>query len=186
MRDITDRKKIEEELVKLSVTDPLTELANRRYFYIQAEHIFNKTNEPNTLAVIMMDIDHFKQVNDRLGHAAGDAILRQLAERLNHTLRSADILARYGGEEFIILLPRTSSTEAELIVKRLWQVITEKPFHFDNKPICVTVSIGVAELNENIENLDMLIRCADQALYQSKQAGRNQWTIWKDETMEKS
>ena len=182
MRDITDRKKIEEELVKLSVTDPLTGLANRRYFYIQAEHIFNNTNEPNTLAVIMMDIDHFKQVNDRLGHAAGDAILRQLAERLNHVLRSADILARYGGEEFIILLPRTSSNEVELIVNRLWQFVTERPFHFDNKPICVTVSIGVAELNENIENLDMLIRCADQALYQAKQAGRNQWAIWKDQT----
>ena len=184
MRDITDRKKIEEELVKLSVTDPLTEIANRRYFYIQAEQIFNHTQMLNALAVVMLDVDHFKQVNDRFGHAAGDAILRQLAKRLHQNLRPTDILARYGGEEFVILLPRTASHEAEQIVARLWQAVSGNPFHVDNEVIPVTISIGIAEHNESVENIDTLMRHADEALYQAKQAGRNRWVIWKDKTGE--
>lgn len=182
IRDITERKQIEEELVKLSITDPLTEIANRRYFYIQAEQIFNRTQVPNTLAAIMIDVDHFKQVNDRFGHAAGDAILRQLAGRLNQNLRPTDILARYGGEEFVILLPRTSSNEAKQIVERLWQAVSGKPFIFEHELIPVTISIGVAELGERVEDLDTLMRHADEALYQAKQAGRNQWVIWKNKT----
>lgn len=179
MRDITERKKIEEELVKLSVTDPLTEIANRRYFYIQAEQIFNRTQAPNMLAILMLDIDHFKQINDRLGHAAGDSILRQLAERLNQNLRPTDILARYGGEEFVILLPRTPSNEAEQITKRLWQAVNGRPFNVDNELVPVSISIGVAELSENTEDIDTLMRHADEAMYQAKQAGRNKWVVWK-------
>ncbi len=181
MRDITERKKIEEELVKLSVTDPLTEIANRRYFYIQAEQIFNRTQAPNMLAILMLDIDHFKLINDRLGHAAGDSILRQLAERLNQNLRPTDILARYGGEEFVILLPRTPSYEAELIAKRLSQAMNEMPFHVGRDSVSVTISIGVAELTDDIENLDTLMHHADEAMYQAKQAGRNRWVVWKSE-----
>ncbi len=184
IRDITDRKKIEEELVKLSITDPLTEIANRRYFYIQAEQIFNRAPGSNTLAVIMLDIDHFKQINDRLGHAAGDAILRQLAERLHQNLRPTDILARYGGEEFVILLPRTRQPEAEQIAKRLWQAMNELPFSFGDNSVTVTISIGVAELSEEMENLDTLMRYADKALYLAKQAGRNQWAVWNGKTGE--
>ncbi len=182
IRDITQRKQIEEELVKLSITDPLTEIANRRYFYIQAEQLFNHKQIPNTLAAIMMDVDHFKQVNDNYGHAAGDAILRQLARRLYESLRPTDILARYGGEEFAILLPRTSLYEAEHVAKRLWGAINEKPFSFENHLVPVTISIGVSVLSADMENLDMLMRHADEALYQAKQAGRNQWVIWGNKT----
>ena len=184
MRDITERKKIEEELVKLSVTDPLTEIANRRYFFIQAEQIFNRTHTPNPLAIIMLDVDHFKQVNDQFGHAAGDAVLRQLAERLNRHLRPTDILARYGGEEFVILLPRTPLRDAEMVAKRLWQAMNEEPFIAMGISIRATVSIGIAELTENIEDLDTLMRHADEALYQAKQAGRNQWVVWKSKASE--
>jgi|GEM_PF-832245 len=179
IRDITERKLIEEELVKLSVTDPLTEIANRRYFYIQAEQIFNRAQLPNTLAVLMLDIDYFKQVNDKYGHAIGDAVLRQLANRLNQNLRPTDILARYGGEEFIILLPRTPSNETEEIAKRLWFVVGDKPFDTKKESVHVTISIGAAELDEDTHDLDTLMRHADEALYQSKRAGRNQWTLWK-------
>jgi diguanylate cyclase (GGDEF)-like protein len=138
----------------------------------------------NALAVVMLDVDHFKQVNDRFGHAAGDAILRQLAKRLHQNLRPTDILARYGGEEFVILLPRTASHEAEQIVARLWQAVSGNPFHVDNEVIPVTISIGIAEHNESVENIDTLMRHADEALYQAKQAGRNRWVIWKDKTGE--
>lgn len=184
IRDITQRKQIEEELVKLSVTDPLTGIANRRYFYIQAEHIFAHKQKPDALAVIMLDIDYFKQVNDRFGHAAGDAVLRQLAERLHQNLRPTDILARYGGEEFAILLPRTSLHEAELVAKRIWMSINKESFFAENEYIPVTISIGVSVLSEDVENLDTLMRYADEALYQAKQAGRNRWVVWKNKTNE--
>ncbi len=179
MRDITERRKIEDELVKLSISDPLTELANRRYFYIQAEHIFSRPQRPDDLAILMLDIDRFKQVNDTYGHAAGDTVLRQLADRLNQHLRPRDILARYGGEEFVILLPRTPSDEAEHIAKRLCQSVGSKSFEIENESIRVTISIGVAELDEETQDLDKLMRNADQALYQAKQAGRDQWAVWK-------
>jgi len=179
IRDITERKKIEEELVKLSVTDPLTEVANRRYFYIQAEMIFKRSQQPlDALAVLMLDIDHFKQVNDSFGHIAGDAILRQVAGRLSKSMRPTDILARYGGEEFIILLPRTTIREAEQIAQRIWQAVSETPFDFENKLIPITVSIGIAGLSKDIQDLDAITRCADEAMYQAKQAGRNQWKTW--------
>ncbi|MBI5964659.1 MAG: diguanylate cyclase [Chloroflexi bacterium] len=179
IRDITERRKVEDELVKLSISDPLTELANRRYFFIQAEQIFSRPQRPDDLAILMVDIDHFKVVNDTYGHAAGDTVLRQLANRLNQHLRPRDILARYGGEEFVILLPRTPSNEAEQIAKRLCKSVGSKPFEVDRDSIHVTLSIGVAELEEDTQGLDNLMRYADQALYQAKQAGRNQWAIWK-------
>ncbi len=179
IRDITEQKQIEEELIKLSVTDPLTEVSNRRHFYIQAEHIFSHIQPPDTLAILMLDIDHFKQVNDRYGHAAGDVILRQLAKRINQKLRPTDILARYGGEEFVILLPRTSSEEAEQITKRIWQAVKTKPFDSENRSIPITVSIGIAELSKEASDLDTLMRYADDALYHAKQTGRNRWMIWK-------
>ncbi|MBK8615650.1 MAG: diguanylate cyclase [Anaerolineales bacterium] len=180
MRDITERKQIEEELVKLSITDPLTEVSNRRYFYIQAEQIFNRIQHPSdALAILMLDIDHFKQVNDTHGHGAGDAILHQLANRLKQNLRPTDILARYGGEEFVILLPRTPNSESALIAERLWRAMEEDSFKIGNKTIQVTISIGVANLDQDTQDIDALMRHADQALYQAKQAGRNQIKIWK-------
>jgi diguanylate cyclase (GGDEF)-like protein len=154
-------------------------VANRRYFYIQAEQIFKRTRQPlDALAVLMLDIDHFKQVNDSFGHIAGDAILRQVAGRLSKSMRPTDVLARYGGEEFIILLPRTAIREAEQIAQRIWQAVSEMPFSFENTLIRVTVSIGVAGLSKDIQDLDTITRCADEALYQAKQAGRNQCKTW--------
>lgn len=178
IRDITEQKRIEEELVKLSVTDPLTEISNRRYFFMQADHILNRTHIPDTLAILMLDIDYFKQVNDKFGHTCGDAVLRQLTKRLQENLRPTDILARYGGEEFVILLPRTSPKEIEQITKRLWQVIGNQPFEVGREIIPITISIGVARLNKDTSDLNALISHADEALYQAKQAGRNQWITW--------
>ncbi|HMV30400.1 MAG TPA: sensor domain-containing diguanylate cyclase, partial [Anaerolineales bacterium] len=186
MRDITERKKIEEELVKLSVTDPLTEIANRRYFYIQAEQIFGRTQPPNTLAVIMLDVDYFKKLNDRYGHAAGDSVLRQIAVRLQASLRPTDILARYGGEEFVILLPRTLPYEAEQVARRLWEAIYSPAFHFEGEEIFVTISVGIASSDSSTDSLDMLMRHADEALYHAKHGGRNQWVVWGNRGSEKT
>ena len=178
IRDVTERKKIEEELIKLSITDSLTEISNRRYFYIRSEQVFNRLVFPDTASILMIDVDFFKQVNDTYGHAAGDAVLRQLAERLNQNIRPTDILARYGGEEFVIFLPRTSTKEAEQIANRLWQTINSEPFKFKTELIQVTISIGIAESTSDIHNFDVLMRHADEALYLAKQAGRNQWAVW--------
>ena len=99
-------------------------------------------------------------------------------------MRPTDILARYGGEEFVLLLPRTRQPEAEQIAKRLWQAMNELPFSFGDNSVTVTISIGVAELSEEMENLDTLMRYADKALYLAKQAGRNQWAVWNGKTGE--
>lgn len=185
MRDITEHMKIEEELVKLSVTDPLTEVANRRYFYMQAEQIFNRTQTPNTLAVVMVDVDYFKKLNDRYGHAAGDAVLRQMAARLQASLRPTDILARYGGEEFVVLLPRTLPDEAEQVARRLSEAIRFPAFQFDGEEISVTISIGVASSDASTDSLDTLMRHADGALYHAKHGGRNRWVVWGRQSSEK-
>ena len=179
IRDITDHKEIEDELVKLATTDPLTGLANRRYFYSHAENIFSHAQQPSdSLAVMVLDIDNFKYINDTYGHAVGDNVLIQLAGRLNQSIRPTDILARIGGEEFALLLPRTFSIGTEMIAERILHAVGDKPFEVEKEKIQITVSIGVAELDSGIQDLDTLIRYADQALYKAKQGGRNQWMVW--------
>ena len=179
IRDVTEHKKIEMELIKLATTDPLTGLANRRYFYTHAENIFKRAQQPSdSLAVMVLDIDNFKYINDTYGHAVGDIVLIQLACRLNQSIRPTDILARVGGEEFALLLPRTFSIGTEMIAERILHAVGDKPFEAEKEKIHITVSIGVAELSRSVQDLDTLIRYADQALYKAKQGGRNQWMVW--------
>lgn len=180
IRDITDRRKAEQELERLATTDPLTGLLNRRQFFKEADVIFTRAqHHPYELAVFLLDIDHFKDVNDNYGHATGDAALREVAKRLHDNVRPTDVVGRYGGEEFTILLPRTNITEACQIAGRLCIVFAEKPITVYGEDIYLTVSIGVAGLNEDISTLDELLQHADQALYASKEAGRNRWSEWR-------
>ncbi len=179
IRDITEQHQIEQELVQLAITDALTSLPNRRHFLSQAEQIFARSAQPPySLALMMLDLDHFKNVNDEYGHAAGDRVLCEVARVLGENLRSNDLLARMGGEEFAILLPRTRNPEAKQIGDRLCQIMERTPFHVNGHDLHMTVSIGLAVLDETISDLDELFSRADKALYAAKQAGRNRCVEW--------
>ena len=175
-RDITQRKKAEEKLRTLAITDPLTGLFNRRHFFILAKKYFQqaqRTRDP--LSALMIDIDRFKSVNDSLGHAAGDQVLKEIADLLTKSFRSGDVLSRFGGEEFVVLMSDTPQEIARSRAERLCQTVSTYQFLHGGKPVSLTISVGVATLNFKMEQtIDNLIDHADQALYKAKQAGRNQ------------
>lgn len=172
--DITARKVAEAKLEQLAVTEPLTGLLNRRGFFLEAEKIYTRSHRPPyELAALMMDIDHFKNVNDRYGHQSGDAVLREIAARLRDNLRPTDIIARYGGEEFVALLPRTSLDNLTQITRRLNAAVREQPIEYNSINISITISIGAIMLTDESRSLDELLTQADQAMYQAKAAGRD-------------
>ncbi len=155
----------------MALTDELTGLNNRRAFFEHGQTLSNFC-ERNQLpmSVVMIDADHFKQINDRHGHAAGDAVLRNLAGQLKRSLRKSDVCGRMGGEEFAMLLLNTPLAEATALAERFCQSYAAAPTRDDGAEIANTVSIGVASGGYDI---DHLLHCADEALYQAKGAGRN-------------
>jgi diguanylate cyclase (GGDEF)-like protein/PAS domain S-box-containing protein len=176
--DITERKHAEQELKRLAITDSLTGLFNRRHFFLLAEQVFARANTPPyELALLMIDIDHFKHINDQYGHAAGDECLRETTRCIQEYLRPTDIAGRYGGEEFIVLLPRVTTKEACQIADRICSGIAAKPIEIGNQSISITVSIGVAEMDETTSSLDALVQSADKAMYEAKHAGRNRFAF---------
>ncbi len=178
--DITERKRAEQELELLAITDPLTGLSNRRHFFAQAESLFARLNKPHfELAVVMIDIDHFKTVNDHHGHAVGDDVLHEVARRIQINLRSTDILGRYGGEEFSIILSRINQQEIHQIADRLRSAIAGEAIRIGETDISVTISMGIATLDSPATPFSILLQHADQALYAAKQAGRNCWVLWR-------
>lgn len=154
-------------------TDSLTGLYNRRHFMDEASQAFARARRSgNPLTVAIADLDHFKAVNDSQGHAAGDLVLKSVAERIRDTLRQTDIYCRYGGEEFAFVFPDTSLAEACVLANRLREAVATMPFKLhahDAQP--VTISIGMVEVQDM--NLDMALNRADQAMYSAKAAGRN-------------
>ncbi len=177
--DVTARKAAEAKLEELAVTDPLTGLLNRRGFFQEAEQLYERSmHPPYLLAALMMDIDHFKNVNDQYGHQAGDAVLREIAARICASLRPTDLVARYGGEEFVALLPRASRLTLEQIASRLNAAIREQPVEYEGRKIAVTISIGGAMLTAGSRSLDELLTQADQAMYRAKDRGRDCAVIW--------
>ena len=168
-----------EDLNRLAITDSLTGLWNRRHFFTRAETEFMQASGGSgPLSLLMLDVDHFKQVNDTHGHVAGDQILTELAQICLHSLRKSDLLARYGGEEFVFLLPNTSLEEALIVADRLRGTIALNQFATNAGPIHLTASIGMACYQEPHERLEQLLDQADQALYLAKQAGRNQIQVY--------
>ncbi|NTW12389.1 MAG: diguanylate cyclase, partial [Anaerolineales bacterium] len=163
-----------EQAYYLSVIDPLTELTNRRHFFEAARFEFERTHRyPRTLSVMMIDIDHFKNINDTHGHAVGDAALREVAARIKRSVRTVDIVARYGGEEFIVLMPETGLQKAGQVAERVRRSVANNPIADGNTSVTATLSIGVAEMDDKSRNIDQLIVYADKALYEAKAAGRN-------------
>jgi len=181
-RDITERKQAEEKLNILATTDDLTGLWNRRFFIHAVRQEIERVKRYNNqsfslmildIALMILDIDHFKIVNDTHGHAAGDAVLQHLSSTLKSCLRQVDIPGRIGGEEFGILLPDTDLENAVLLAERLRRVIEKSPANFEGKEIFFTVSIGITAFDQWISSVDELLKLADEALYQAKAKGRN-------------
>lgn len=200
IQDITERKQSEDALRQAKVeleaknqelyqayvreqllarTDTLTGINNRRYFFEVAVHEFNAAvRYGHPLSAIMFDIDHFKELNDTYGHQAGDDMLRSLAQLARQHLRDADILARYGGEEFVILLPYTKLKQACLVAERIREKVSTFRLAVNGAEIGITLSLGVAEFDEQTDSLDKLIQRADQAMYEAKSGGRNRTLVF--------
>jgi diguanylate cyclase (GGDEF)-like protein len=179
--DITSRKHAEQQL-QLAMereqlaahTDELTGLFNRRHFFSIAAPLFESARRyGRPLSVAMLDLDHFKRVNDRYGHQVGDLCLRHLAVIASGHLRAADQLARYGGEEFVLLLPDTDARQAYSLTERIRSAVASSTVNGEQGVIRLTLSAGIAGIDAADENIEQLIRRADLALYAAKAAGRN-------------
>ena len=168
--DISDLKRVEDELRALSVTDVLTGVYNRRYFQERLKAELSRVHRHGgELSVIMLDIDHFKRINDQFGHAMGDHVLQGLCQRINQRLRQDDVFCRLGGEEFMVLCPNATGENAHALALELWQVLRGEPIEGVG---VVTASFGVASWRP-VEGGDSLLLRADSGVYAAKQAGRD-------------
>jgi len=166
-----------EASVSMAALDELTKLHNRRYLTTYLKREFERSRQTGKpLSLIILDVDHFKKVNDGHGHAVGDVVLVELGKRMLQLTRSSDLPARYGGEEFVVVMPETDPTVARAVAERLRHGVAEKPFEAvkDNLLLDITISVGVANLTDDVETPDDLFRLADDALYKAKAGGRNQ------------
>ena len=171
-----------QKLENISRTDGLTGLLNRKAWETNLIQEFERLQRyPEDAIVIIFDIDHFKKVNDGHGHPAGDEVIRQTAYITTQCERKTDVIGRYGGEEYVIFLPHTKVDDALKIAERIRTTIEKTPAFYEGTEINYTVSLGIAEFNKAFTSQTAWIDAADQALYQSKQGGRNRTTIYKPE-----
>ncbi|HEB98661.1 MAG TPA: diguanylate cyclase [Thiotrichales bacterium] len=165
---------------ELSRTDHLTQLHNRGYWEGRVEEEFRRvqrSGRPSSL--VMFDIDHFKKINDGYGHPAGDEVIRSTAQALRDSIRATDIAGRYGGEEFGVVLLDSAAEDAAQVAERLRQRIEALEVRYQDFRIRYTISLGVAGVNEEMSSHEAWIDCADQALYEAKEGGRNQVVIYR-------
>ena len=163
-----------EEIYRLSTVDGLTQIYNKRYFLENLERELSRARRyDRPLALVMFDIDHFKQCNDTFGHRAGDFILRELSDLVRERARKVDVVARYGGEEFALILPEIELKGAQSFAEKLRILVEATPFNFEGRKIPVTISVGVADLTPDVATYDDLIKRADARLYKAKSSGRN-------------
>lgn len=167
-----------EAIYQLAIRDGLTEIFNKRKFGDELEREFDRARRhQRPLSMVLFDVDHFKNVNDSYGHLCGDSVLQQICRRVASELRTEQLFARVGGEEFGILNPETALDGAAAMAERLRASIADRVFGFDGLEIVVTCSFGVAELSAEMAAPDELFEVSDQALYRSKQEGRNRVTL---------
>lgn len=162
-----------EEVYQLATQDALTELCNRRHFNeLLDKELARAARHQRAFSLCIIDIDLFKKVNDNYGHIEGDGVLRRIADVIRNHARVEDVAARIGGEEFAVLFPETNVADAHSICERLRQAVARIPFHFDKIDASVTISIGIAGIQDQDTRVTIMAR-ADQALYQAKNKGRN-------------
>ena len=178
-RDITDRRDYEAELHRLAEVDELTGLPNRRAFLaVLAEHLASRRREDSRGALLVLDLDRFKELNDTLGHAVGDRVLVQAARAMEERLRSTDCLGRLAGDEFAVLLPRANEGQAEQVARALGERLREEALPTTRGVSQVSASIGVVPLSGGAgASVDRALQCADDAMYAAKAAGRDQWLL---------
>jgi diguanylate cyclase (GGDEF)-like protein len=164
-----------EEIYRLTIMDALTEIYNKRYLFEFLEReLARSARYSRPLALVLFDIDHFKEVNDKLGHLGGDFTLRELAARVRERIRREELFSRYGGDEFAVVLPETTLEGAITIAERIRTLVADTPFQYEDHTFSVTVSLGVATTSgEEGLNPAELLRRADERLYQAKHDGRN-------------
>jgi diguanylate cyclase (GGDEF)-like protein len=183
----TELKKAMKSLSDSSNRDGLTGIYNRRYLEQRLSAEFDRCRRyHDQFSFVLFDLDHFKRINDTYGHLAGDEVLCVVSQHINSLLRSVDVMGRYGGEEFGIILPATPMRSALILAERIRQAIEQAPVAYKEIAIPVTVSIGIAEFEQDAPNYEHLIGCADRALYHGKENGRNQVTCYTPELESKA
>jgi len=195
VREITERKQMEADLQKANeayqalhailreqaTRDSLTGLYNRRYFNETIERELARAMRENLpVSVMIMDIDLFKQINDSYGHAFGDEALRVLSSLINTNVRAGDIAYRYGGDEFVIVLPGAGIETTKHRAEMICQAFNATPIHDGGKELAATISVGISNYPKHGDDGDAIMRCADSALYQAKQDGRNHVRVWQE------
>lgn len=179
LKEIEQRKLLERELKHQAITDPLTGLFNRRHF----EELYHRERERarrqgTPLMLVMVDLDHFKQVNDRYGHDSGDRVLRHVAAYFKDGLRQTDVIGRLGGEEFMLLLPDTECSEAQAMIERVRSGLAERTIKVGSEEeISVTATFALVAVQPEKDSLDLALKAVDQALYRGKDEGRNRLVI---------
>lgn len=182
--DITDRKLLKDELSERATRDALTGLLDRgEGTRLLDEEIVRARRYQRPLALLWIDLDHFKQVNDKMGHMAGDAVLRGFSQLLSSKVRQVDLVSRFGGEEFVVVLPEMDATQAQQSAERLRQLVESMPLQLEGgRSVSLTMSVGVAIFPDHGADAPQLIAAADRAMYQAKAAGRNRVVMASSET----
>ncbi|MBE8168776.1 MAG: diguanylate cyclase [Shewanella sp.] len=172
---------VNQTLEHLSQTDELTQLNNRRHWQYCMEREFERFSRYNSASsLVMLDIDHFKSINDRFGHQVGDVVIQRVAHMLSQSLRETDCAGRYGGEEFAVVLANTDSKDAMNFTERLRKQIEQVEFTAEGETFHVTISFGICDLNDSIKDSISWLSFADKALYRAKLNGRNRSVIYRD------
>ncbi len=180
-RGTTELTRVQDDLETISITDALTGAYNRRHLFVRASEELSRLKRQNEcrkenpgVGVILIDIDHFKRINDEHGHIAGDAVIKEVAARVKGMIRQCDTFGRYGGEEFLLILPDTEVSGLRSVAERIWRAIRSEPFAIDDAVhIPVTCSLGASLMLESDDTIQAAIHRSDLALYRSKQTGRD-------------